>query len=92
VDVDSGLIVTSTITPGNDHDGVVMAQVLDGRAAAVVADKAYDLPRNHRLLQRKGYRQPHYQAQRGQRIEQYKALCCRAQQRDSQEVVRRGQG
>lgn len=57
VDADSGLITSTRVTPGNESaaaDGVVMAQVLDGRAAAVVADKAYDLPRNHRLLQRKG--------------------------------------
>jgi len=54
VDADSGFITASVVTPGNEHDGVVMAQVLDERAGAVVADKAYDLPRNHRLLSRKG--------------------------------------
>jgi IS5 family transposase len=54
VDTDSGMITASVVTPGNEHDGVVMAQVLDERAGAVVADKAYDLPRNHRLLSRKG--------------------------------------
>ena len=54
MDADSGLITASVVTPGNEHDGVVMREVLDGRAEAVVADKAYDLPRNHRLLSRKG--------------------------------------
>jgi len=53
VDADSGMITASVVTPGNEHDGVVMAQVLDERAVAVVADKAYDLPRNHQLLRRK---------------------------------------
>jgi len=32
----------------------VPPEVLDERAGAVVADKAYDLPRNHQLLNRKG--------------------------------------
>jgi len=54
VDADSGMIVSSAVTPGNEHDGVVMEQVLERRAEAVVADKAYDLPRCHRLLQRRG--------------------------------------
>jgi IS5 family transposase len=54
VDADSGFIIASVVTPGNEHDGAVMAQVLDERAGAVVADKAYDLPRNHRLLSHKG--------------------------------------
>ena len=53
VDANSGFIVTSEVTPGNEHDGVVMAAVLDETAEAVVADKAYDLPRNHKLLKRK---------------------------------------
>jgi len=53
VDADSGLIVASVVSPGNEHDGVVMAEVLDERAEAVVADKAYDLPRNHQLLKSK---------------------------------------
>jgi IS5 family transposase len=54
VDADSGMITSSVVTPGNEHDGVVMEDVLDENAWAVVADKAYDLPRNHRLLSRKG--------------------------------------
>lgn len=49
-DVDSGFITSTVVTPGNEHDGVVMAAVLDDAASAVVADKAYDLPRNHKLL------------------------------------------
>lgn len=53
VDAASGLVVASAVTAGNEHDGVAMALVLDGRAAAVVADKAYDLPRNHQLLKSK---------------------------------------
>jgi len=53
VDADSGMITSSVVTPGNEHDGVVMATVLDDAAGAVVADKAYDLPRNHGLLERK---------------------------------------
>jgi transposase, IS5 family len=53
VDADSGLIVTSVVTPGNDNDGAVMATVLDDAAGAVVADKAYDLPCNHQLLSAK---------------------------------------
>jgi len=52
-DVDSGIITETVVTPGNEHDGVVMAQVLDDAARAVVADKAYDLPRNHKLLAEK---------------------------------------
>ena len=52
-DVDSGFITESVVTPGNEHDGVVMAAVLDDAASAVVADKAYDLPRNHKLLKDK---------------------------------------
>lgn len=52
-DVDSGFITESVVTPGNEHDGAVMATVLDDAASAVVADKAYDLPRNHQLLKRK---------------------------------------
>ena len=54
VDADSGIITESVVKPGNEHDGVVMGRVLDGRAEAVVADKAYDLPRNHLLLRAKG--------------------------------------
>ena len=54
VDADSGVITASVVTPGNEHDGAVMARVLDGRAEAVVAAKAYDLPRNHLLLRAKG--------------------------------------
>jgi len=54
VDADSGFITASVVTPGNEHDGVVMEDVLDENAWAVVADKAYDLPRNHRLLSGKG--------------------------------------
>ena len=54
VDADSGLITASVVTPGNEHDGMVMREVLDGRAEAVVADKAYDLGRNHELLRSKG--------------------------------------
>ena len=53
VDADSGMITSSVVTPGNEHDGVVMAAVLDEAAEAVVADKAYDLPRNHWLLDKK---------------------------------------
>jgi len=53
VDADSGIIVSTGVTPGNEHDGVVMASVLDDAARAVVADKAYDLPRNHKLLAEK---------------------------------------
>jgi IS5 family transposase len=53
VDADSGLIVTTGVSPGNEHDGAVMAAVLDDRAVAIVADKAYDLPRNHQLLERR---------------------------------------
>jgi len=53
VDAESGMITSSVVTPGNEHDGVVMAAVLDDAAGAVVADKAYDLPRNHVLLERK---------------------------------------
>lgn len=49
-DVDSGIITSTVVTPDNEHDGVVMATVLDDAARAVVADKAYDLPRNHKLL------------------------------------------
>ena len=54
VDADSGIITASVVMPGNEHDGAVMREVLDGRAEAVVADKAYDLPRNHLLLGAKG--------------------------------------
>lgn len=54
VDADSGFITASVVTPGNEHDGVVMAAVLDETAEAVVADKAYDLPRNHQLLASRG--------------------------------------
>lgn len=54
VDADSGMVTTSVVTPGNEHDGVVMAAVLDETAEAVVADKAYDLPRNHQLLASRG--------------------------------------
>jgi IS5 family transposase len=54
VDTDSGLITESVVTPGNEHDGAVMAMVLDDRAVAIVADKAYDLPRNHQLLASRG--------------------------------------
>jgi IS5 family transposase len=50
VDADSGMVVCTGVTPGNEHDGAVMAAVLDDAAGAVVADKAYDLPRNHQLL------------------------------------------
>jgi IS5 family transposase len=53
VDADSGMVVSTGVTPGNEHDGMVMASVLDDAAGAVVADKAYDLPRNHELLERK---------------------------------------
>jgi len=53
VDADSGMIVSSVVTPGNEHDGAVMEEVLDAKAGAVVADKAYDLPRCHRLLKHK---------------------------------------
>jgi len=53
VDAGSGFITSSEVTPGNEHDGVVMATALDDAAGAVVADKAYDLPRNHALLKRK---------------------------------------
>jgi len=52
-DVDSGMITESVVTPGNEHDGMVMAMVLDDAAGAVVADKAYDLSRNHILLRKK---------------------------------------
>lgn len=52
-DVDSGFVTESVVTPGNEHDGVVMATVLDDAAEAVVADKAYDLPRNHKLLKQR---------------------------------------
>lgn len=52
-DVDSGFITETVVTAGNEHDGVVMAAVLDDVAEAVVADKAYDLPRNHELLKGK---------------------------------------
>jgi len=48
------MIIASVVPPGNEHDRVVMADVLDERAAAVIADKAHNLPRNHQLLQRKG--------------------------------------
>ena len=51
VDADSGMIVGSAVTPGNESDGALMAEVLDGRAEAVVADKAYDTPSCHRLLE-----------------------------------------
>ena len=53
VDADSGMVVSTGVTPGNEHDGAVMATVLDDAAGAVVADKAYDLPRNHQLLKRR---------------------------------------
>jgi len=49
----NGMVVASAVSAGNEHDGMVMALVLDGRAAVVVADKAFDIPRNQRLLREK---------------------------------------
>jgi IS5 family transposase len=54
VDADSGMIVSSVTTPGNRNDGAEMPNVVDDRAGAVVADKAYDSGKNHRLLARLG--------------------------------------
>jgi len=39
VDANSGLITSSVVSPGNEHYGVVMAEVLDERAVAIVAEK-----------------------------------------------------
>lgn len=54
VDTDSGMIVTSVTTPGNRNDGAEMPTLVDDRAGAIVADKAYDTRKNHQLLTAKG--------------------------------------
>jgi IS5 family transposase len=54
VDTGSGLIVTSVTTPGNRNDGAEMPSLVDDRAGAVTADKAYDSGKNHQLLVAKG--------------------------------------
>jgi len=45
-----GMIVSFKETPGNEHNGVVMARVLEDEAGAVIADKAFDLPNTHKPL------------------------------------------
>ena len=50
VDADSQMVVSVVTTPGNEHDGEVLEEVLDRRARAVVADKIYDQKENHELL------------------------------------------
>lgn len=54
VDTGSGLIVASSTTPGNRNDGAQMPSLVDDRAGAVTADKAYDSRTNHQLLAAKG--------------------------------------
>jgi IS5 family transposase len=54
VDADSGMIVVSAVTPGNRNDGAEMPTLVDDRAGAITADKAYDSRTNHRLLARHG--------------------------------------
>jgi IS5 family transposase len=54
VDADSGMVVASVTTPGNRNDGAEMPNVLDDRAGAITADKAYDSGNNHRLLAERG--------------------------------------
>lgn len=54
VDTGSGMIVKTVVTPGNRNDGAEMPEVVDDCAGEIVADRAYDTRKNHRLLKAKG--------------------------------------
>lgn len=55
VEVEQGYIEDVQVTPANVHDGTMLRSAINGRRGVkeVLADKAYDSKKNHKLLKRR---------------------------------------